>query len=67
MRQKGDDGGHDQRKEELSRQIHIDNIVSMDWKVMRSTGTCHGQQEFGQEELVKDLFIEGKSLIDREV
>ena len=37
----------------------------MDRKVMRSTGTTHGQQEFWQEELVKDLFTEVKSMLVR--
>ena len=34
-------------------------------KVMRSTGTSHRQLEFGEEEVVEDLFIEGRSLLDR--
>ena len=29
------------------------------------TGTTHQQLEFGEEEVVEDLFIEGKSLLDR--
>ena len=32
---------------------------------MRSTGTTHRQLEFWEEEVVEDLFIEGKSLQDR--
>ena len=33
---------------------------------MRSTsGTTHRQSEFGEEEVVEDLFIEEKSLLDR--
>ena len=34
-------------------------------KVMRSSGTTQRQQEFGEEELVEELFIEGKSLLNR--
>ena len=33
-------------------------------KVMKSTGSTHGQQDFGEEELGEDLFTEVKDFLD---
>ena len=36
----------------------------LDGKVMKSTGSTDGQKDFGEEELVEDLFTEVKDFLD---
>ena len=56
-------GGPVHRGEELGRQITEScEFDRLDGKVMKSTGSTDGQQDFGEEQLVEDLFTEVKDL-----
>ena len=58
-----------EEKSMLDRSTESREFDRLAGEVMRSiiTGSTLRKQEFGDEELVEDLFTEGKSMLDREV